>query len=61
MTRITIENGFGKYIVEDNKYALDIYETIDLFERALLASSFGSNTIKDGFISKSEEYEENIN
>lgn len=54
MTRITIEGKYGKTIVEDVRDDLDIYEMMNLIERALLAESFPPDVVKDGFIGKTE-------
>lgn len=58
MIKITIEDQYGQSMIESVKDDLDIYEMMELIERALLATSYHYNSIKDGFISKAEEYED---
>ena len=57
MTKIIIEDEFGKYEIEDKRNGLNINEMIDLFIRALLAVSYHPKTIENGIIEKAEEYE----
>jgi len=56
--KITIESDYGKYQVEELGKDQDIFEMMELICQVLLAQGFHPNSIKDGFISKVEEYEE---
>jgi len=47
MSKITIEDKYGKYTLEDVRDDLNIYEMIELIERGLLAMSFSQATINE--------------
>lgn len=57
MTKITIEDKYGKYQIEDADDDLDIHRMMDLFGRTLLAQSFFYETVRDGFIEKGLSYD----
>ena len=56
--KIIIENKYGRYEINEGE-DLNIHEIMDLFERLLMSSSYNPSTIKDGFLSKAEEIEDN--
>ena len=47
--------------VEITTDAEDIYEVIDEIQSALIAYGFHPNTVRDGFLGKAEQIEEDIN
>ena len=53
--KILIKSKTHKALVEDNVEV--IHDVIDLIVRALLAYGFHPDTVKDGFITKADEYE----
>lgn len=55
MTKITIENEFGTYTIEEKEKSLNIHEMMNLVERVLLASSFTKQIIQDGFNAKASD------
>ncbi len=47
MTRITIEDKYGKSVIEDERNDLDIFEMAELIERALLAGGYAQSSVNE--------------
>lgn len=59
--KLILEHYEEQYTIETSRSNYDIHEVIDLVERLLLSAGYHPESVKDGFIAKADEIEEEIN